>query len=143
MLKPLSATPVRRGSDNALNGCINDAKCMQYLLKTKFGFREEDITMLLDDSPSSSMWPTGANMRAHMQRLVAGAQPGDSLVFHFSGGLHFQHCKSSDHPCWRRTAGRIAPAPLLRRAGSLLGFTESQGCKKQCAAPHAAVSVLV
>lgn len=49
--------------------------------------------MLLDDSPNSSMWPTGANMRAHMQRLVGGAQPGDSLIFHFSGG-----CPSSDFP---------------------------------------------
>lgn len=75
----------RRGSDNALNGCINDAKCMQYLLKTRFGFKEEDITMLTDDQSDPAKWPTGNNMRAHMQRLVGNAQPGDSLIFHFSG----------------------------------------------------------
>lgn len=74
------------GSDNALNGCINDAKCMQYLLKSKFGFRDEDITVLTDDQSDPAKWPTGNNMRAHMRQLVANAQPGDSLVFHFSGG---------------------------------------------------------
>ena len=43
--------------------------------------------MLLDDSPDSNAWPTGNNMRHHMRQLVANAQPGDSLLFHFSGGL--------------------------------------------------------
>ena len=60
---------------------------LQYLLTKRFGFKEEDITVLLDDSPDSNSWPTGNNMRHHMRQLVANAQPGDSLLFHFSGAL--------------------------------------------------------
>jgi hypothetical protein len=57
----------------------------QYMLTKRFGFKEEEITMLLDDSSEPNAWPTGNNMRYHMQQLVAGAQSGDSLLFHFSG----------------------------------------------------------
>ena len=55
------------------------------MLKTRFGFRDEDITMLTDDQNSPAAWPTRGNMLAQMQRLVADARPGDSLVFHYSG----------------------------------------------------------
>lgn len=55
------------------------------MLKTRFGFREEDITMLTDDQNDPAAWPTNANMRMHMQRLVACVQAGDSLIFHYSG----------------------------------------------------------
>lgn len=58
---------------------------LQYMLTKRFGFKEEDITILLDDSPDPNAWPTGNNMRYHMRQLVAGAQSGDSLLFHFSG----------------------------------------------------------
>ena len=49
--------------------------------------------MLLDDASDPNAWPTGNNMRHHMRQLVANAQHGDSLLFHFSGG------SSSPHPC--------------------------------------------
>lgn len=75
-----------RGSPSELGGCINDAKCMRYLLISKFGFRSEDITMLTDDQSHPGAWPTKQNMIANMQRLVGDARPGDSLVFHYSGG---------------------------------------------------------
>ena len=55
------------------------------MLTKRFGFKEEDITLLLDDSSDASSWPTGNNMRHHMRQLTANAQPGDSLLFHFSG----------------------------------------------------------
>ncbi|CAL5224264.1 g6922 [Coccomyxa viridis] len=74
-----------KGSGNDLSGCINDAKCMQYMLTNRFGFKEENITVLLDDSSDPNLWPTGNNMRYHMRELVNGAQSGDSLLFHFSG----------------------------------------------------------
>lgn len=41
--------------------------------------------MLTDDQPNPAKWPTRANMVMAMQQLVAGAQPGDSLFFHYSG----------------------------------------------------------
>ena len=98
-----------RGSRNALQGCINDAHCMRYLLMTRMGFGDEDIQMLTDDLPYPAGWPTRNNMlyqvpsscdhslngRAQadqpaawpvqMQRLVDSCMPGDSLVLHFSG----------------------------------------------------------
>ncbi|XP_021287156.1 metacaspase-1-like isoform X2 [Herrania umbratica] len=44
-----------------LKGCINDANCMKYLLVNRFSFPESSIVTL------------------------TGCQPGDSLVFHYSG----------------------------------------------------------
>lgn len=38
---PLSAClPGCSGSSAQLRGCINDAKCMEYMLKSKFGFKQ-------------------------------------------------------------------------------------------------------
>ncbi|KAJ0052203.1 hypothetical protein Pint_01328 [Pistacia integerrima] len=48
-------------SRHELKGCINDAKCMKYLLINRFKFPDSSILML------------------------TGCQPGDSLVFHYSG----------------------------------------------------------
>ena len=58
---------------------------LQYMLTNRFGLKEDDITILLDDSSDPNLWPTGNNMRYHMRQLVNGAQSGDSLLFHFSG----------------------------------------------------------
>ena len=74
-----------RGARFQLNGCINDALCMRHLLKTRFGFRDEDIMLLTDDQPNPQRWPTRANMIYQMQMLVWDLRPGDSLFFHFSG----------------------------------------------------------
>lgn len=63
------------GTGNDLRGCINDAYNMKTLLETQ-GFAVE---MMLEEAA------TTAGMKAGMQRLVAGAVPGDVLVFHYSG----------------------------------------------------------
>ncbi len=75
----------RRGSSNALNGCINDAHCMMFLLKSRFQFQDSDFRVLTDDQASPSQWPTRANMFEGFRWLAADARPGDSLVFHYSG----------------------------------------------------------
>ena len=82
-----TSLPACRGASFALNGCINDALCMRHLLKTRFGFRDEDIMLLTDDQANPQRWPTRANMIYQMQMLVWDLQPGDSLFFHFSGRL--------------------------------------------------------
>lgn len=86
LLEPFSSTNACRGSDCALNGCINDAHCMAFLLTSKFGFRQENMRMLLDDNPNFNERPTRQNMMQGFQWLIAGCQPGDSLFFHYSGG---------------------------------------------------------
>ncbi len=150
-----------RGSSCALNGCINDAHCMAYLLKSKFGFQDADITLLTDDQGNPSRWPTRANMlcaHSFVTRLegrvyvVRGSRSSRSSqgskgwrphCWLFSGGKHW--C------CWwpRRTtytawpslaacgqwdagaAARVEPAPVT-------GFQSAgavvQGCLQPCTA---------
>ncbi|PSC73732.1 metacaspase-1 isoform X2 isoform B [Micractinium conductrix] len=73
------------GTSAQLRGCINDAKCMEYLLKTKFGFKQENILMMTDDCPDPMRRPTKANMHQGFRWLMMDLKPGDSLVFHYSG----------------------------------------------------------
>ena len=58
---------------------------MQYLLTSKFGFRPENMRLLLDDNPDPRQHPTRQNMLEGFAWLVQGCQPGDSLFFHYSG----------------------------------------------------------
>lgn len=74
-----------KGTKNELKGCINDAKCMKYLLIHKFKFPESSILMLTEEETDPYRIPTKHNIRMAMYWLVQGCQAGDSLVFHFSG----------------------------------------------------------
>ncbi|KAI3679908.1 hypothetical protein L2E82_50888 [Cichorium intybus] len=74
-----------KNTSHELKGCINDAKCMKYLLINKFQFPEPSIYMLTEEETEPSRIPTARNMRKALSWLVEGCQPGGSLVFHFSG----------------------------------------------------------
>ncbi|KAK4788980.1 hypothetical protein SAY86_020299 [Trapa natans] len=74
-----------RYSRHELKGCINDAKCMKYLLMNKFNFPQESILMLTEEETDPYRIPNKQNMRMALYWLVQGCQPGDSLVFHYSG----------------------------------------------------------
>ncbi|KAJ7290834.1 hypothetical protein O6H91_Y297600 [Diphasiastrum complanatum] len=74
-----------RYSRHELKGCLNDAKCMKYLLTNRFKFPESSILMLTEEERDPLKLPTLHNMRMALRWLVQGCQPGDSLVFHFSG----------------------------------------------------------
>ncbi|KAI7727875.1 hypothetical protein M8C21_005860 [Ambrosia artemisiifolia] len=58
---------------------------MKYLLINKFKFPESSILMLTEEETDRYRIPTKHNIRMAMYWLVQGCQPGDSLVFHFSG----------------------------------------------------------
>lgn len=73
------------GTSGELRGCINDAKNMKQFLIRRFGFKAEDIVMLLDDATHHRQLPTRANIIQAMQWLVRDARPNDSLWFHYSG----------------------------------------------------------
>lgn len=76
------------GTSSALGGCVNDALCMAYLLKTKFGFEAGNIRTLRDDAEGGrapGIMPTHANIISNITWLVSDCRPGDSLFFHFSG----------------------------------------------------------
>lgn len=74
-----------KNSRHELKGCINDAKCMKFLLVNRFKFPEDSILMLTEEEKDPYKIPTKHNIRMAMYWLVQGCQPGDSLVFHFSG----------------------------------------------------------
>ncbi|GJU78120.1 peptidase C14, caspase catalytic [Tanacetum coccineum] len=96
-------------SRHELKGCLNDAKCMKFMLINKFRFPEASIILLtdvvsffisspyfdnipefydhdlLEEERDPFKIPTKHNMRMALYWLVQGCQPGDSLVFHYSG----------------------------------------------------------
>ncbi|KAG6530302.1 metacaspase-1-like [Zingiber officinale] len=74
-----------RNTRHELKGCINDAKCMKYLLINRFGFQESNIIMLTEEERDPYKIPIKHNIMMAMYWLVKGCQPGDSLVFHYSG----------------------------------------------------------
>jgi len=74
-----------RYSRHELKGCLNDANCMKYLLINKFKFPEASIILLTEEQSDPLRIPTAHNMRMALYWLVQGCQPGDSLVFHYSG----------------------------------------------------------
>ncbi|XP_068639064.1 metacaspase-1-like [Aristolochia californica] len=68
-----------------LKGTANDVNCMRTLLRDKFSFPDNCILVLSEDEKNPLQIPTKQNIRNAMRWLVQGCQPGDSLVFHFSG----------------------------------------------------------
>ncbi|KAB1204105.1 Metacaspase-1 [Morella rubra] len=74
-----------KNSRQELKGCVNDAKCMKYLLVNRFNFPESSILMLTEEEADPYRRPTKSNIRMALYWLVQGCQPGDSLVFHYSG----------------------------------------------------------
>ena len=72
------------GTKAELKGCINDVKRMQRCLIDRFGFSEDNITVLIDTDERYTQ-PTGANIRGAMTDLVSNAEDGDILFFHYSG----------------------------------------------------------
>lgn len=69
---------------NELRGCINDVLAMRDVIINRFGFDPNHIE-LLTDAPGSSVMPTGANIKAALDRMVSKAEAGDVLFFHYSG----------------------------------------------------------
>lgn len=113
-----------RGTSSQLGGCINDAKCMEFLLRTKFGFRPENILFMTDDQSDPLRLPTRHNMFMGFTWLMTGVKPGDSLVFHYSGHGSQQRDYSGDEldgmnetlcPLDYKRAGEIVDDELNRQ----------------------------
>lgn len=72
------------GSQNQLNGCINDVNNVERFL-VSHGFSEDNIVKLTDDQRTQRAIPTRQNILDAIQWLVKDARPNDSLFFHYSG----------------------------------------------------------
>jgi metacaspase-1 len=68
-----------------LRGCINDVKNMYNFITIGAGFNPANIRVLTDDQTDPTKQPTKHNIEEGMKWLVEGAQPGDSMFFHYSG----------------------------------------------------------
>ena len=66
-------------SINDLQGCINDVTNVRNILKTFFGFTNNDIRVLTDERA------TKKNILYRLERMVKKSKKGDLLIFHFSG----------------------------------------------------------
>jgi len=64
----------------ALTGCLTDVELQRELLIHRFGFKPQDILTLTDQQASRQQIET-----AFLEHLIGQAQPGDVVVFHFSG----------------------------------------------------------
>ncbi|GAA0171199.1 hypothetical protein LIER_25289 [Lithospermum erythrorhizon] len=83
-----------KGHPKSLPGSINDVICMKNFLINKLGFPNSSVILLTDDEMDRSRIPTKMNIRRALHWLVQGCQPGDSLVFHYSG--HGSKLRDSD-----------------------------------------------
>lgn len=84
-----------RPGEGGLVNCVNDSRTMCRIAGRRFDVAE--TRCLLDEGPghaangpdpecfARALPPTRANMEAAFEWLVAGAQPGDNLVVHYSG----------------------------------------------------------
>jgi metacaspase-1 len=65
---------------NELKGCVNDVRQMAETLKSRYGFPGDGSMRILTDARA-----TTKAILDGLAWLAAGASPGDSLVFHYSG----------------------------------------------------------
>jgi len=62
-----------------LRGCVNDVENMRHMLIKLFGFKPENIRVIIDERA------TRHNIIKRLRWLLKGARKGDELVFHYSG----------------------------------------------------------
>ncbi|KAF7803727.1 metacaspase-1-like isoform X1 [Senna tora] len=80
-----------------LKGTVNDVINMKELLVKVFEFPRECIRVLTEQERSPDSIPTKKNILDSLKWLVEGCQPGDSLVFYFSGhGLQHADFKEDE-----------------------------------------------
>ncbi len=80
------------GSYPRLRGCVEDVRCVEEYLRQDLGIGEDRIERLTasyaggtEPPEPRDRWPTYERMVAALQRLGESAQPGDQVLFYFSG----------------------------------------------------------
>lgn len=85
----LTSTPTKKtalviginyvGTQNELNGCINDATNITLLLQT---LKYDSITVLTDNT---QIKPTRSNILSNLKTILSSAKDGDTIYIHYSG----------------------------------------------------------
>lgn len=74
------------GTENQLEGCMNDVQKMKDLLIVKYGYDPRNIQLITE---TTIVKPTRKNIILQFMNLLKNATAGDTLVFFFSGhGYH-------------------------------------------------------
>jgi hypothetical protein len=77
------------GSENELNGCINDAMNVKEFLVNDRGFSDSshDMVVMTDEpqNQGTSFYPTVANLMSAFKWLTSYNEPGDLLWLSYSG----------------------------------------------------------
>lgn len=72
------------GTNEELQGCVNDVWVMHNILVQKYGFSKDNIKVLIDTDDKYPK-PTGITIRRALQEIIDQSKPGDVLFFHYSG----------------------------------------------------------
>lgn len=108
------------GTSGELRGCHNDCLNVARFLREQ-GFRDKNITMLLDDKKHRS--PTKAAILSVYKQLVRDSKPGDVVFCHYSGhGGRLPDDNGDEDDGWDetlipvdfKTAGQIRDDDLFR-----------------------------
>lgn len=76
-----------------LRGAVRDARDMAALLVARFGFDAANVALLLDEAATRE-----AILQAFREQLIEPSEPGDVVVFHFSGHGSRIRNSASDSP---------------------------------------------
>lgn len=84
-----------RGMDEELNGCINDCHNLANMLKTRYGYKDSEITMLTDDTKSK---PTHNNIMSEMYKMIhsTNRENVEELWISYSGHGSYMKDRNSD-----------------------------------------------
>ena len=116
------------GTDEQLNGCINDIQNINNFLVNNCGYDRKNITIMTDD-PKSTIKPNKSNMEAALIALGKGCVSGDTLVFYYSGHGSTVNDRNNDEsdgrdnvlvPLDYKTKGVITDDWLFKNLASLL-----------------------
>ncbi|KAJ7279716.1 peptidase C14, caspase domain-containing protein [Mycena rebaudengoi] len=80
---PSSSSP--NSEDRVLRGPHKDVAQMKTLLVETYGYREQDIAVLVDDGILGNPQPERHQILASIRDLVKDAQKGDTFFFHYCG----------------------------------------------------------
>ena len=82
------------GSSSQLSGCINDVENVKKLLMEHYGFTEDSITLMREDSSDPNMVPTRRNMIDQLNKFVNCGKK--VLWFHYSGHGSYMADRNGD-----------------------------------------------
>lgn len=85
------------GQRGELNGCINNVNSIKEVLISKFGYLEDNITMLTDDQEDVDKQPNAVNIMQNLYNLIAKTHGNvEEIWFHYSGHGTYIKDRSGD-----------------------------------------------